>query len=126
MRALRLLLPLCLLAAPLAGQRTCNGGEGSLHCWVSWQASDPFRNHPQSHAIGGLGLALVARGPWFAPSWRDRAWKRLLIVAVLQAAWEGEQLKETPGYPKTYALLDVGAAVAGAGLFEALFPQGHR
>lgn len=124
MRPLLLAALLLLVAAPLAAQ--CSGGEGSLHCWVSWKASDPFRNHPQSHAIGGLGLDLVARGPWFAPSWRNRTWKRLVIVAVLQSAWEAEQLKETAGYPQSYAALDVGAAVLGAGLAELFFAKGLK
>ena len=112
----RISLVLALLAAPCGAQqlRCC-----TFRDWAT-SGSVPFRNHPSAHALGGLGLDLVARGPWFAASWRDKAWKRLLFVAVMQSGWEYWQLKETQGYPVRYAALDVGTTVLSAALLEAI------
>lgn len=112
----RLLLGLlAFVVVPCAGQVRCC----TLRDWAT-SGSVPFRNHPSAHALGGIGLDLVARGPWFAASWRDKAWKRLLFVAVMQSGWEYWQLKETEGYPVRYAALDVGTTVLSAALLEAI------
>lgn len=115
---MKTLLLLLLLAAPLTAQRQCNGGEGSFHCWVTWQAGNPWRNHPQAHAIGGMAMDLAVRLPLFNDAIRKHTLARLAAVAVIQSGWEFWQLKETEGYPIQYAALDVAAAVAGAALLE--------
>ena len=123
MRRAALLVLLCW-AAPLAGQ--ASGGCCGVHDWLTWEAGNPLRNHPQAHAIGGVALDLVARAPLFAPGIRRHWYTRLAAVAVMQGAREFWQLKETEGYPVSYAALDVGAAVVGAGLLELILPGRKR
>ena len=72
------------------------------------------------HAAAGAAVGLVVRGPWFAESWRDHAWKRVGWVAVLGATYEYFQYLEhkamgrlgNPGFG--FSPLDIGADVAGA------------
>jgi hypothetical protein len=63
-------------------------------------------------------MDLAARGPWFAPSVRDKAWKRLVIVAIGGALWQFNNKKEIPGYRWDYVAFDIGMNLIGAGLTE--------
>lgn len=112
------LLLLIGLAGPLAAQQRCDGGTGSVGCWATWRSSDPFRNHPMAHSMGGAAMLLVARGPWFAPAVRDRRWKRLTIVAVGGALWQFNNMKELPGYSKKFAALDIATNLLSATLTD--------
>jgi hypothetical protein len=89
--------------------------------WFTLWPKNPLKNHPMAHLLGGMGLDIVVRLPLFAPFVTEQVVGRLLMVALMQGAWEFWQLKETEGYPWWSAALDVTFAVAGAGLVEALF-----
>lgn len=119
MRRLALLcLLLITLATPAAAQRSygCCG----FRDWATYGASNPLRYHPTADLMGGIALDLVARGPWFASSFRDRTWKRLTIVTLGAAAWQYQNLKEISGYRTDYAAFDIAATVASAALLELL------
>lgn len=127
MRCVLSLLVLLVLASPLAAQSRCNGGTGSVGCWATWNADNPIRNHPMAHSLGGAGMLLVARGPWFAESFRDKRWKRLTIVAFGGALWQFNNIKELPGYSKKFAVLDLTTNLLSATLLDALLgPVGAR
>jgi hypothetical protein len=112
-----LALALLLLASPLAAQ-SCTGGTGSVGCWATWRSNNPFRNHPMAHSLGGAGMLLVARGPWFAESFHDKRWKRLTIVAVGGALWQFNNMKELPGYSKRFAGLDLATNLVSATVMD--------
>lgn len=72
------------------------------------------------HFAGGVGLDLLARGPWVSKPFRDRAWKRVAVTAVVAASWEmlealdarREHKAGRPGYG--FGPLDLATTVAGA------------
>lgn len=119
LRVLPLLL-LLALAAPATAQRSygCCG----LRDWATYGSDNLLRYHPTAHGMGGVGMALFARGPWFAESYRDRTWKRLAIVGLLGAAWQTNNLKEIDGYRWDYAAFDLATNLLAACLVEILFP----
>jgi hypothetical protein len=117
MRAALLAL-LLLLPAPAVAQASygCCG----FRDWATYGSGDLLRYHPTAHGLGGIGMDLVARGPWFAKSFRDKVWKRLAIVAIGGMAWQFQNLKEIEGYRWDYAVFDVGMDLIGAGAAELL------
>lgn len=127
-RYLLLLLTLAaLVARPTpAPAQSPSYGCCSFHDWATYGSDNLLRYHPTAHGLGGVGMDLFARGPWFARSVRDRTWKRLVIVAVLGAAWQANNLKEIPGYRVDYALFDMGTNLASAGLTEFLIDRVRR
>ena len=76
------------------------------------------------HFAAGAGLDLLARGPWVARGFRDRAWKRVAVTAVVATAWELIEMEQArrddtagrPGYG--FSPLDVAATVGGAVAME--------
>src|SRR5256884_4899230 len=40
------------------------------------------------HFAAGVGLDLLARGPWVAKPFHDQAWKHVLVTATGAASWE--------------------------------------
>lgn len=78
----------------------------------------------REHFAAGAALDILARGPWVARSFRDRAWKRVAITATVAVAWEVVEMGEArrdgraghPGYG--FSPVDVGATVAGAVVVE--------
>jgi hypothetical protein len=78
------------------------------------------------HFAGGVGLDLLARGPWVAKSFRNHAWKRVAITAVVATSWEmlealdarRERRAGRPGYG--FGPLDLVTTVAGAAAVEAV------
>ena len=84
------------------------------------------------HFAAGVGLDLLARGPWVATPFHDHAWKRVLVTATVAASWEMLDALEArregkagrPGYG--FGPLDFAATVAGAATAEALQALGHK
>src|SRR2546421_10504549 len=84
------------------------------------------------HFAAGVGLDLLARGPWVAKSFHDHAWKRVLVTATVAASWEMLDALEArregkagrPGYG--FGPVDFAATVAGAAGAEALQALGHK
>jgi len=78
------------------------------------------------HFAAGVGLDLLARGPWVSKPFRDHAWKRVAITAVVAASWEMLEALDArregkagrPGYG--FGPLDLVTTVAGAAAVEAL------
>lgn len=76
------------------------------------------------HFAAGAGLDILARGPWVAASFRNRAWKRVAVTAVVATAWELIEMEQArrdgtagqPGYG--FSPLDVTATVGGAVAME--------
>jgi hypothetical protein len=91
---------------------------------TSAQYLDPDRcitcQDKREHFAAGVGLDLLAHGPWVSQSFRDAAWKRVALTAVVATAWEVFQGFEArrngnvgrPGYG--FGSLDIAASVAGA------------
>lgn len=83
------------------------------------------------HFAGGVGLDLLARGPWVSKPFRDRAWKRVAVTAVVAASWEmlealdarREHKAGRPGYG--FGPLDFVSTVAGAVAVELLQGVAH-
>ena len=84
------------------------------------------------HFAAGVGLDLLARGPWVARSFRDHAWKRVAMTAVVAASWEMLEALDArrqgkagrPGYG--FGPLDLVTTVAGAAVVEAVQGLGRR
>ena len=84
------------------------------------------------HFAAGVGLDLLARGPWVAKPFHDHAWKRVLMTATVAASWEmldalqarREGKAGRPGYG--FGPLDFAATVAGAATAEALQALGRK
>ena len=84
------------------------------------------------HFVAGVGLDLLARGPWVARPYRDHAWKRVAITAVVAASWEMLEALDArrqgkagqPGYG--FGPLDLVTTVAGAAAVEAIQGVGRR
>jgi hypothetical protein len=103
---------------------------------VSAQWLDPDRcitcPDKLQHLVGGVGLDVLSRGPWVTKSFRDRAWKRIVITAVVATSWEMIEAAEAhregkagrPGYG--FGPVDVVATVAGAALVEGVQAVAHR
>ena len=78
------------------------------------------------HFAAGVGLDLLARGPWVAKPFRNHAWKRLAATAVVAATWEMLEALDArregkagrPGYG--FGPLDLVTTVAGAAAVEGL------
>ena len=78
------------------------------------------------HFAAGVGLDLLARGPWVAKPFRNHAWKRVAITAVVAASWEMLEALDArrlgkagrPGYG--FGPLDLVVTVAGASATEGL------
>ena len=78
------------------------------------------------HFAAGVGLDLLARGPWIAKPFRNHAWKRLAATAVVAASWEMLEALDArregkagrPGYG--FGPLDLVTTVAGAAAVEGL------
>jgi hypothetical protein len=115
----------------------------SVYAWIAAVAALPATASPataqyldpdrcltcqdkREHFAAGAGLDLLARGPWVSPSFRDAAWKRLAITAVVATSWEVLEAADArrdgdigrSGYG--FGLLDIAATVAGAATVEAL------
>lgn len=119
MKSIILAAVLALLASPATAQQPSYGCCG-FRDWATYGAGDLFRYHPTADAMGGAAMALVARGPWFAPSFRDRRWKRLAIVAIGAGLWQYQNKKEIPGYRWDYVAYDFTWTVASAALVDLL------
>src|SRR5437762_13101990 len=84
------------------------------------------------HFAAGVGLDLLARGPWVARPFRDHAWKRVAMTAVVAASWEMLEALDarrqgkagTPGYG--FGPLDLVTTVAGAAVVEGIQGLGRR
>jgi len=78
------------------------------------------------HFVAGVGLDLLARGPWVSKPFRDHAWKRVAMTAVVAASWEMLEALDArregkagrPGYG--FGPLDFVTTVAGAAAVEGL------
>lgn len=84
-----------------------------------------WRVHVLPHLLGGILLAAVVRGPWFAASVREHFGSRFLAVLVFQGLWERiqhENWRPRPGLPSTYpwwsAVGDVVLTLVGFGIVE--------
>src|SRR5256884_8621013 len=101
---------------------------------AQWLAPDACVTCPDKrmHFAAGVGLDLLARGPWVAKSFHDHAWKRVLVTATVAASWEMLDALEArregkagrPGYG--FGPLDFAATVAGAATAAALQARGHK
>ena len=101
---------------------------------AQWLDPDPCVTCPDKriHFAAGVGLDLLARGPWVAKSFHDQAWKRVLVTATVAASWEMLDALEArregkagrPGYG--FGPLDFAATVVGAASAEALQALGHK
>jgi hypothetical protein len=107
------------LAGPVQAQ---SYGCCGFHDWATYGSDNLLRYHPTAHGLGGVGMDLFARGPWFAEPVRNRMWKRLVIVGVLGAAWQVNNLKEIPGYRVDYAVFDITTNLLAATLTELVVP----
>jgi hypothetical protein len=107
-----------LLLVPASAHAQRSYGCCGFRDWATYGASNPLRYHPTADFMGGAALDLIARGPWFAKSFRDRTWKRLTIVGLGAMAWQYQNLKEIPGYRWDYAAYDVGMTLLSAALVE--------
>src|SRR5439155_23062572 len=84
------------------------------------------------HLVAGVGLDLLARGPWVAKSFRNHAWKRVAITGVVAASWEMLEALDArrqgkagrPGYG--FGPLDLAITVAGAAAMEGLQGLGRK
>ena len=95
---------------------------------VSAQWLDPDRcvtcPDKLQHFAAGVGLDLLARGPWVAKPFRNHAWKRVALTAVVAASWEmlealdarREHKAGRPGYG--FGPVDFAITVAGAAAVE--------
>jgi len=78
----------------------------------------------REHFAAGVGLDLLARGPWVARSFRDKPWKRVALTGVVATSWEVLEMFQArrdgtagrPGYG--FSPLDIAATVAGAATTE--------
>jgi hypothetical protein len=73
------------------------------------------------HTAVGAAVALVMRGPWVAPSWRDRVWKRGATMAALVTVFELYQHYIFGGFkafPFIDTVLDAVATMTGWVLVE--------
>lgn len=98
---------------------------------MSAQWLDPDRcvtcRDKREHFAAGVGLDLIARGPWVARPFRDAAWKRVALTTVVAAGWElieaGEARRDgragQPGYG--FSPLDIAATAAGAVALEVVW-----
>jgi hypothetical protein len=78
-----------------------------------------------AHAAAGMALDGLVRGPWISHGWRDTAPKRLALVGVVAAAYEGTQWYEARvsgqrGRGYGFGLKDWAATVIGAVALEYL------
>lgn len=89
----------------------------------------------REHFAAGVGLDLLARGPWVARSFRDKPWKRVALTGVVATSWEVLEMFQDrrdgkaghPGYG--FGPLDIAATIAGAATTEvlaALVQKVHR
>lgn len=94
---------------------------------ASSQWLDPDRNWNKDqweHFAAGTVLDVAVRGPWIAENFRNKSWKRVLLVTAVGVAYESLQLYETSnngtvgkeGYG--FGLLDLGAGILGAVALE--------
>lgn len=66
------------------------------------------------HMAAGAATAVVVRGPWTTPSWRDAVWKRGLIQLALSLAYELYQRFAEPWVlPARDTLYDLVADMGG-------------
>jgi hypothetical protein len=76
------------------------------------------------HFAAGASLDVLARGPWVAKGFRDHAWKRVAMTAVVATGWELLEALDarragkagTRGYG--FGPLDLVTTVAGAAAVE--------
>ena len=121
MKPLVTLVLITLLVPELVvAQLVCNGGHGDFHCWTTWSSDNLWRNHPVSHGACGVLTAVVARGPWFSAGLRKSFWGRMAVTVVVTGAWEYALLKEYEDYQWSFAAYDMGAAIGGALMTEAV------
>jgi len=111
------LLGLAWPLAPLTAQAESYGC-CSFHSWLTYGASDPLRWHPTADLMGGTAAVLLARGPWFAASFRRDRWKRLAFVAVAAGFWQFQNKKEIAGYRWDYVAYDFTWTVTSAALVD--------
>jgi hypothetical protein len=84
------------------------------------------------HFAAGVGLDLLARGPWVAKSFRNHAWKRVALTAVVAASWEMLEALDArrqgkagrPGYG--FGPLDLATTIAGAAAVEGFQGLGRK
>ncbi len=117
MKSIILAAVLALLASPATAQRPSYGCCG-FRDWATYGAADPLRWHPTADLMGGTAAVLLARGPWFAESFRRDRWKRLAFVAVAAGFWQYQNKKEIPGYRWDYVAFDFTWTVASAALVD--------
>ena len=112
------------LAVPARAQTSygCCG----LHDWATYGSDNLLRYHPTADLLGGVGLDLVARGPWFAPAVRNHIWTRLTVVTLGAGVWQYQNLKEIQGYRWDYAAYDLLATVGSAALLEIVLHRRRR
>jgi len=123
----------CLASAPVWMVVLALSGAGE-RAPAQWLDPDHCVTCPDKriHFAAGIGLDLLARGPWVAKSFHDHAWKRVLLTATVAASWEMVDALEarregkagTPGYG--FGPLDLVATVAGAATAEALQALVHK
>lgn len=85
----------------------------------------------REHFVAGVGLDLLARGPWLAPSFRDRPWKRVALTGVVATSWEiieAAQARRDGKAGSGYGVspLDIAATIAGAATLEAVTVVAHK
>lgn len=129
-RSRRWLVILAFLAGVTIGCCSPLRAQTSYGCcgfkdWATYGASNPLRYHPTADFLGGVGMDLVARGPWFAKSFRDKTWKRLTIVTIGASFWQYQNLKEIQGYRTDYAAYDLLMTVGSAALLEVILHRRH-
>lgn len=121
-----ILFALAFCPAPARAQAVSYGCCG-FKDWATYGAGGSiFRYHPTADLMGGVAMDLIARGPWFAKSFRDKTWKRLAIVTLGASAWQYQNLKEIQGYRTDYAAFDILATVGSAALLELVLHRRRR
>jgi hypothetical protein len=117
-RVVALVTLLLALAAPPAAAQAPSYGCCGFTDWLTYGASDPLRWHPSADLMGGAAMIAIARGPWFAKDFRDKRWKRLVIVGLGAAAWQYQNKKEIAGYRWDYVAMDWTWTVTSAFLVD--------
>jgi hypothetical protein len=118
-----LVLLLLLLARPLAAQQI------STSLWPDytwWHGTINDRGwcagHPCNHLLGGVVADGLARGPWFAESWRQSFGGRMALAAIPQLWWEAYQQVEDQE-PLKYGVWDFVTGMVGAAVTDVVIER---